>query len=57
MGSPRELSTDQLAQLNAMTTDEAEIDREIVVAREEHFKINVPMRKNDVVLVTLRPQT
>jgi xylan 1,4-beta-xylosidase len=53
MGTPKELTTEQLNQLNSLTADDPEVDRK-VVAREGQFKIRVPMRSNDVVLVTLQ---
>lgn len=56
MGSPKELNAEQLKQLNALTTDEPETDRDLTIGRDGVFQVRVPMRKNDVVLVTLRAE-
>ena len=50
MGSPKSLSASQLQQLQAMTTDRAEM-RSLVVAKDGSASLSVPMRTNDVVLV------
>jgi xylan 1,4-beta-xylosidase len=54
MGSPQNLSAKEVAQLHALTVDEPEVDREVIVGRDGRLTASVPMRKNDVVLVTLR---
>jgi xylan 1,4-beta-xylosidase len=54
MGAPKELDATQLKQLNALTADEPETDRDVTIDRDGVFHVGVPMRKNDVVLVTLR---
>jgi xylan 1,4-beta-xylosidase len=53
MGMPKSLSPGQLAQLNLLTRDLPETDRVIRVGGHGSSKFSIPMRSNDVVLVTL----
>ena len=53
MGSPASLSPEQVRDLNAMTTDKPEIDREVTIGATGDFSLDLPMRQNDLVLVTL----
>ena len=53
MGTPKDLSTAQLQHLHGLTVDSPETDRRVKVGRDGVFRFSVPMRVNDVVLVTL----
>jgi xylan 1,4-beta-xylosidase len=53
MGSPKALSTEQLARLQALTQDRPEADRVVKVGNDGKLQWKLPMRSNDVVLVTL----
>lgn len=57
MGSPKELSADQLQKLQDLTTDKPEVDRNVRVGSNGKLQWNLPMRSNDIVLVTLEPAT
>jgi len=52
MGSPKSLSTDQQQQLQAVTSDKADVHTFIVDAKGR-AALSVPMRSNDVVLVEI----
>jgi xylan 1,4-beta-xylosidase len=53
MGAPRELTPTQLDRLNLLTRDLSEIDRVVRVGKKGSYALSLPMRSNDVVLVTL----
>jgi xylan 1,4-beta-xylosidase len=53
MGAPRELTAPQLDQLNSLTRDLPEINRVIKVGKKGSYTFSLPMRSNDVVLLTL----
>ncbi|PPU01717.1 GH39 family glycosyl hydrolase [Xanthomonas arboricola] len=55
MGMPKELAPRQLAQLQQATRDTPEQDRRVRVGADGVVEIRVPMRSNDVVLMTLEP--
>lgn len=55
MGSPAELSAAQLRQLQDLTADKPEVDRTVRVGRDGLLQWKLPMRSNDVVLLTLEP--
>jgi xylan 1,4-beta-xylosidase len=55
MGSPKALSPAQLAELQRLTVDAPEIDRTVRVAKDGRYDVRLPMRTNDVVLVTVEP--
>ena len=55
MGAPKTLTPVQVEQLAALTRDAPESDRVITIGKDGAFDITVPMRSNDVVLVTLEP--
>jgi xylan 1,4-beta-xylosidase len=55
MGAPRTLSAEQVAQLNALTADRPEIARQVRVGADGVARLDLPMRANDIVLVTLEP--
>lgn len=54
MGAPKTLSPAQVDQLHALTTDAPEMERVVSVGKSGKFAITVPMRANDVVLLTLK---
>jgi xylan 1,4-beta-xylosidase len=53
MGSPKDLSTAQVAHLNDLTRDAPETDDFVRSAPDGRLQITVPMRSNDVVLLKL----
>lgn len=55
MGSLKELNADQLQKLQALTTDKPEVDRVVNVGANGKLEWKLPMRSNDIVLVTLEP--
>jgi xylan 1,4-beta-xylosidase len=54
MGAPASLSPEQIRKLNALTPDTPEVDRSISVGADGRFQFELPMRANDIVLVTLQ---
>ncbi len=54
MGSPASLSATQLNELRALTKDVPETDRTITIEASGEYRVDVPMRSNDVVLVSLQ---
>jgi xylan 1,4-beta-xylosidase len=57
MGAPASLSDGQLDRLHDLTRDAPETDRRIRVGLSGEYTFEVPMRSNDVVLVTLTPES
>ncbi|MCF8808104.1 cellulase family glycosylhydrolase [Xanthomonas campestris pv. campestris] len=57
MGMPKQLAADQLTQLQQATRDAPEQDRRVRVGADGAVAVTVPMRSNDVVLLTLEPAT
>ena len=57
MGAPRELTAAQLDQLNSLTRDLPEINRVVKVGKKGSYTFSLPMRSNDVVLLTLEKVT
>ena len=55
MGSPQALSAAQLNELQKITADRPEVDRTVRVGVDGRLQWKLPMRSNDVVLVTLAP--
>ena len=55
MGSPDALTASQLAHLNELTRDVPETERMVTVGAGGSYQLTVPMRSNDVVLVTFEP--
>jgi xylan 1,4-beta-xylosidase len=53
MGAPKTLSATETALLNGLTTDQPETDKPVHVGAGGTAVVTVPMRSNDVVLVTL----
>jgi xylan 1,4-beta-xylosidase len=54
MGSPKTLSGEQVAKLQALTVDRPEL-RKVTVGAKGQASVQVPMRANDVVLVKIAP--
>jgi xylan 1,4-beta-xylosidase len=57
IGAPRALTATQLDQLNLLTCDLPEINRVIKVGKKGSYTFALPMRSNDVVLVTVEKVT
>ena len=55
MGMPDKLAPEQLEKLTALTRDVPEVEREVSIGKSGSYSLTVPMRSNDVVLVTLEP--
>lgn len=55
LGSPRDLTTAQVAEMQAMTRDLPETVRTVRVGKDGRYAVTVPMRANDVVLATVEP--
>jgi xylan 1,4-beta-xylosidase len=53
MGAPKNLTTSQLEQLTLLTRDLPETDRVVRIGESGSYQFSLPMRSNDVVLVTL----
>jgi xylan 1,4-beta-xylosidase len=53
MGAPKTLTPAQVDQLNALTRDLPETDRVVQVGKRGVVDLTVPMRSNDIALVTL----
>lgn len=54
MGSPSNLDAKQLAQLQALTTDQPEVQREIRVGANGAASVTLKLRSHDVVLLSLQ---
>jgi len=57
MGAPKDLTGAQLAELNVLTQDLPEVTKTITVRKVGKFSIDLVMKSNDVVLVTLEPMS
>jgi xylan 1,4-beta-xylosidase len=57
MGAPKDLSAEQLAKLQSLTQDRPETEELVKVGKDGKLKWTLPMRSNDIVLVTLEPAT
>jgi len=55
MGAPKALSAPQLAHLQALTADLPETARVLQVGQHGTAEVRLPMRSNDIALVTLEP--
>jgi xylan 1,4-beta-xylosidase len=55
MGSPKDLTPAHLEQLHGLTRDTPEIDRIVQIKANGLFSVKLPMRTNDVALITLEP--
>jgi xylan 1,4-beta-xylosidase len=53
MGAPKTLTPAQVDQLHALTKDAPETDRVVRIGKDGAFALTVPMRSNDIALVTL----
>jgi xylan 1,4-beta-xylosidase len=56
MGQPKSLTPAQLEQLQALTRDAPETDRVVKVGPSGRLRFDLPMRSNDIALVTLTPE-
>jgi len=54
MGSPKSLAPEQFEKLSELTRDLPEVARTVLVRGSGSFKLSIPMRSNDVVLVTIQ---
>jgi xylan 1,4-beta-xylosidase len=57
MGSPKDLNAEQLKTLQELTTDKPELSSVVQVHADGKLEWKLPMRSNDIVLVTLEPAT
>jgi xylan 1,4-beta-xylosidase len=55
LGSPKDLTTAQLAELQGPASDVPESVRQISVGGDSRYSLQLPMRTNDVVLLQLEP--
>jgi xylan 1,4-beta-xylosidase len=55
MGSPKQLDAAQLARLQSLTQDLPEVKRTVNVGKNGLLNFTVPMRSNDITLLTLAP--
>ncbi|WP_457391002.1 GH39 family glycosyl hydrolase [Roseateles sp. P5_E1] len=55
MGAPKDLSAEQLAQLQSLTEDQPEADRIVKVGKDGKLQWKLTMRSNDIALVTVEP--
>ncbi len=55
MGAPKDLNAEQLAKLQALTSDKPEVNRVVKVGQRGTLQWKLPMRSNDITLVTLEP--
>ncbi len=55
MGAPKTLSAEQLATLQGLTADKPEASRTVHVGHDGKLSWKLPMRRNDIALVTLEP--
>lgn len=54
MGAPKDLTQPQIAHLDYLTRDQPERDQTVRAGQDGKIEISIPMRSNDVLLVTLR---
>jgi xylan 1,4-beta-xylosidase len=54
MGAPRTLSAQELQKLHSLTRDKPETERAVAVGANGTATVDVPMRTNDIALVTLQ---
>jgi xylan 1,4-beta-xylosidase len=55
MGAPKELTAAQLAHLNELTRDLPQKEQTVRSGKDGNVKFTIPMKSNDIVLVTVRP--
>jgi xylan 1,4-beta-xylosidase len=53
MGSPKQLSREQVSTLKSMATGKPSEQRKVAVGKDGVFKLDLPLRENDVVLLKL----
>ena len=56
MGSPKNLTEEQIVQLNKLTNDLPETDRLLLSGPAGSAEVTIPMNSNDILLITLRPE-
>jgi xylan 1,4-beta-xylosidase len=56
MGLPKDLTTGQIAQLSDLTRDRPEREQVVRSDRDGTVSVTIPMRSNDVVLISLTPE-
>jgi xylan 1,4-beta-xylosidase len=54
MGSPKNLDAQQLAELQGLTADKPELERDLVVGADGSARIRLALRSHDVVLLSLQ---
>jgi xylan 1,4-beta-xylosidase len=54
MGSPKNLDAKQLAELQALTTDQPDVQREVKVGADGRATVTLTLRSHDVVLLSLK---
>jgi xylan 1,4-beta-xylosidase len=57
MGAPKDLDNAQLVKLHALTQDKPEANRVVKIGKDGKLQWKLPMRSNDITLVTLEPVT
>jgi xylan 1,4-beta-xylosidase len=55
MGAPKDLSPSEVAHLNELTRDVPERSQTLRSGGEGNIEVSVPMKSNDIILITLRP--
>ncbi len=55
MGAPADLTPAQIAELNDLTRDAPEVDHVADTEADGSLALHVPMRSNDIVLVSVSP--
>jgi len=56
MGAPKQLDAAQLGKLQSLTQDLPELKRTVYVGKNGRLNFTVPMRSNDIALLTLEPE-
>jgi xylan 1,4-beta-xylosidase len=56
MGSPKELSFEQISKLNEGTSDLPQADKMLESGKDGTVEVTIPMNSNDIVLVKLQPK-
>jgi xylan 1,4-beta-xylosidase len=57
MGAPESLSAGQLSKLRELTRDTPQTERKITIGSNGEYTLEIPMRSNDVVLVTVMAES
>src|SRR5262249_39813900 len=56
LGAPAQLTRAQETELRAAASGKPEFDRDITIAAGGRFEANLPLRENDVLLLTIAPR-